>query len=113
MKIKNYKYTTNEISYTACYDVLEAEITHERTEYGVRTTDIEDFLEKVSIYSPEDADAIEMFRRFSKQLITRRCRSLKSRVRRWTMNNLINKINHWADERNLKQADLNTVDACD
>lgn len=44
MKIKNYKYTTNEISYTACYDVLEAEITHERTEYGVRTTDIEDFL---------------------------------------------------------------------
>lgn len=49
MKIKNYKYTTNEISYTACYDVLEAEITHERTEYGVRTTDIEDFLEKVSI----------------------------------------------------------------
>ena len=32
MKIKNYKYTTNEISYTACYDVFEienAEVTDE------------------------------------------------------------------------------------
>ena len=64
MKIKNYKYTTNEISYTACYDVLEAEIIHERTEYGVCTTDIDDFLEEVSIYSPEDADAIEAFQDF-------------------------------------------------
>ena len=69
MKIKNYKYTTNEISYTACYDVLEAEITHERTEYGVRTTDIDDFLEEVSIYSPEDADAIEAFRDFQNNLV--------------------------------------------
>ena len=69
MKIKNYKYTTNEISYTACYDVLEAEITHERTEYGVCTTDIDDFLEEVSIYSPEDADAIEAFRDFQNNLV--------------------------------------------
>lgn len=46
MKIKNYKYTTNEISYTACYEVLETKIIHERTEFGVSTTDIEDFLEK-------------------------------------------------------------------
>jgi hypothetical protein len=69
MKIKDYKYTTNEISYTACYDVLEAEITHERTEYGVRTTDIDDFLEEVSIYSPEDADAIEAFRDFQNNLV--------------------------------------------
>lgn len=30
------------------------------------------------------------------------------------MNNLITKINRWADERNLKQADpKNSVDACD
>jgi hypothetical protein len=69
MKIKNYKYTTNEISYTACYDVLEAEIIHERTEYGVCTTDIDDFLEEVSIYSPEDADAIEAFRDFQNNLV--------------------------------------------
>lgn len=69
MKIKDYKYTTNEISYTACYDVLEAEITHERTEYGVRTTNIDDFLEEVSIYSPEDADAIEAFRDFQNNLV--------------------------------------------
>ncbi len=69
MKIKNYKYTTNEISYTACYDDLEAEITHERTEYGVSATDIDDFLEEVSIYSPEDADAIEAFRDFQNNLV--------------------------------------------
>lgn len=69
MKIKDYKYTPDEISYTACYDVLEAEITHERTEYGVRTTDIDDFLEEVSIYSPEDADAIEAFRDFQNNLV--------------------------------------------
>lgn len=69
MKIKNYKYTTNEISYTACYDVLEAEIIHERTEYGVCTTDIDDFLEEVSIYSPDDADAIEAFRDFQNNLL--------------------------------------------
>ena len=56
-------------NYWACYDVLEAEITHERTEYGVRTTDIEDFLEKVSIYSPEDADAIECFVDFQNNLL--------------------------------------------
>lgn len=48
---------------------MEAEITHERTEYGVRTTDIEDFLEKVSIYSPEDADAIECFVDFQNNLL--------------------------------------------
>ena len=69
MKIKNYKYTTNEISYTACYDVLEAEIIHERTEYGVCTTNIDDFLEEVSIYSPEDADAIEAFQDFQNNLV--------------------------------------------
>ncbi len=69
MKIKNYKYTTNEISYTACYDVLEAEIIHKRTEYGVCTTDINDFLEEVSIYSPEDADAIEAFQDFQNNLV--------------------------------------------
>lgn len=74
MKIKNYKYTTNEISYTACYDVLEAEITHERTEYGVRTTDIEDFLEKSVYIQSRRCRRNRMFRRFSKQLITRRCR---------------------------------------
>lgn len=49
MKIKNYKNTPNKISYTACYDSLEMEIIHERTEFGVRTTNIEDFLEK-SVY---------------------------------------------------------------
>lgn len=69
MKIKNYEYTPNKVSYTACYDVLEAEITHERTEYGVRTTNIEDFLEKVSIYSPEYADAIEAFKDFQDNLV--------------------------------------------
>lgn len=69
MKIKNYKYTTNEISYTACYDVLEAEIIHERTGYGVSTTNIDNFLEEVSIYSPEDADAIEAFRDFQNNLV--------------------------------------------
>lgn len=69
MKIKKYKYTPDEISYTACYDVLKAEITHERTGYGVRTTDIDDFLEEVSIYSPEDADAIEAFRDFQNNLV--------------------------------------------
>lgn len=46
MKIKNYKNTPNKISYTACYDCLEMEIIHERTEFGVSATDIEDFLEK-------------------------------------------------------------------
>lgn len=69
MKIKNYKYTTNEISYTACYEVLEIKIIHERTEFVVSTTDIEDFLEKVSIYSPEDADAIECFVDFQNNLL--------------------------------------------
>ena len=69
MKIKNYKNTPNKISYTACYDYLEVEIIHERTEFGVRTTDIEDFLEKVSMYSYEDADAIEAFKDFH----TRKC----------------------------------------
>ncbi|MFR4585079.1 MAG: hypothetical protein ACLT67_01015 [Streptococcus salivarius] len=69
MKIKNYKYTTNEISCTACYDILEAEITHERTEYGVCTTDIYNFLEEVSIYSPGDADAIEAFIDFQNNLV--------------------------------------------
>lgn len=69
MKIKDYKYTPDEISYTACCEALEAEITHERTEYGVCTTDIDDFLEEVSIYSPEDADAIEAFRDFQNNLV--------------------------------------------
>lgn len=69
MKIKDYKYTPDEISYIACYDSLEVNIVHERTEYGVRTTDIEDFLEKVSIYSPEDADAIECFVDFQNNLL--------------------------------------------
>lgn len=69
MKIKNYKYTTNEISYTACYDNLEVNIIHERTEYGVSTTDIDDFLEEVSIYSSKDADAIECFVDFQNNLL--------------------------------------------
>lgn len=69
MKIKNYKYTPDKITYTACYDDLEAEITHERTGYGVRTTDIDNFINEVSIYSPEDADAIEAFREFQNNLV--------------------------------------------
>lgn len=69
MKIKDYKYTTNEISYTACYGGLETKIIHERTEFGARTTDIDDFLEEVSIYSPEDADAIEAFKDFQDNLV--------------------------------------------
>ena len=69
MKIKKYKYTINEISYTACYGCLEAEVTHERTGYGVSTTNIDNFLEEVSIYSPEDADAIEAFRDFQNNLV--------------------------------------------
>lgn len=69
MKIKDYKYTANEISYTACYDTLETKIIHERTEFGVRTTDIDDFLEEVSIYSPEGADAIEAFKDFQDNLL--------------------------------------------
>ena len=69
MKIKDYKYTTNEISYTVCYESLETKIIHERTEFGARTTDIDDFLEEVSIYSPEDADAIEAFKDFQVNLV--------------------------------------------
>lgn len=69
MNIKDYKYTPGEISYIACYDGLGVKIIHERTEYGVRTTDIDDFLEEVSIYSPEDADAIEAFRDFQNNLV--------------------------------------------
>lgn len=69
MKIKNYKYTPDEITYTACYDGLEVKIIHERTEFGVQTTDIDDFLEKVSMYSPDDADAIEAFRDFQNDLV--------------------------------------------
>ena len=69
MKIKNYKNTPNKISYTACYDYLEMEIVHERTEFGARTTDIEDFLEEVSMYSYEDADAIEAFKDFQNNLM--------------------------------------------
>nr|UVY43950.1 MAG: hypothetical protein [Bacteriophage sp.] len=69
MKIKNYEYTPNKVSYTACYDVLEAEITHERTEYGVRTTNIDNFLEEVTEYSPEEADAIEAFKDFQDNLV--------------------------------------------
>lgn len=69
MKIKDYKYTPDKITYTACYDGLEAKIIHERTKYGVRTTDIDDFLEKVSMYSPDDADAIECFVEFQNNLL--------------------------------------------
>lgn len=69
MKIKNYKYTPDEISYTACYDGLEVKIIHERTEFGVQTTDIYDFLEEVSIYSYEDANAIEAFIDFQNNLV--------------------------------------------
>ena len=69
MKIKNYKYTPDEISYTACYDGLEVKIIHERTEFGVQTTDIYDFLGEVSIYSYEDANAIEAFRDFQNNLV--------------------------------------------
>lgn len=69
MKIKGYKYTFNKISYTACYEGLETKIIHERTEFGVNTTDIDNFLEEVSIYSPEDADAIEAFKDFQNNLV--------------------------------------------
>ena len=69
MKIKKYKYTPDEISYTACYDGLEVKIIHERTEFGVRTTNIDDFLEEVAEYCSEDADAIEAFRDFQNNLV--------------------------------------------
>lgn len=69
MKIKDYKYTTNEISYTACYEHFEVKVVHERTEFGVQTTDIYDFLGEVAVYSPEDADAIEAFRYFQNNLV--------------------------------------------
>ena len=69
MKIKNYKYTTNEISYTACYDGLEVNIIHERTNFGVRTTNIDDFLEEVAEYCSEEADAIECFVDFQNNLL--------------------------------------------
>lgn len=42
---------------------------HRRTEFGARTTNIDDFLEEVSIYSPEDADAIEAFKDFQDNLL--------------------------------------------
>lgn len=146
MKIKDYKYTPDEISYIACYDSLEVNIVHERTEYGVCTTDIYDFLEEVSIYSPEDADAIEAFRDFQNNLVLEDVefeienakKVTKLTILNWehgtheikgsdakkladyfdvsipyllgydtdnTLSDLINKINHWADERSLKQAD--------
>lgn len=69
MKIKDYKYTPDEISYTACCGGLEVNIIHERTEYGVCTTDIDDFLEEVAEYSPEEADAIEAFIDFQNNLV--------------------------------------------
>lgn len=69
MKIKNYKYIPNKVSYTVCSDGLEANITHERTEYGVRTTNIDNFLEEVTEYSPEEADAIEAFKDFQDNLV--------------------------------------------
>lgn len=69
MKIKNYKYTPNKVSYTACYDGLGVKIIHERTEFGVRTTNIDDFLEEVTEYSPEDANAIEAFKDFQNNLV--------------------------------------------
>ena len=69
MKIKNYKYTPNKVSYTACYDGLGVKIIHERTEFGVRTTNIDDFLEEVAEYSPEEADAIECFVDFQNNLL--------------------------------------------
>lgn len=69
MKIKDYKYTTNKISYTACYDVLEMRIVHKRTEFGVCITDIYDFLEEVAEYSFEEANAIEAFIDFQNNLV--------------------------------------------
>lgn len=69
MKIKDYKYTPDKVSYTACYGGLEIKIIHRRTEFGARTTNIDDFLEEVSIYSPEDADAIEAFKDFQDNLL--------------------------------------------
>ena len=69
MKIKNYKYTPDKISYTACYDSLEVKIIHERTEFGVRTTNIDDFLEEVAEYCPKEADAIEAFKDFQDNLV--------------------------------------------
>lgn len=69
MEIKKYKYTPDKVSYTACYDGLGVKIIHERTEFGVRTTDIDDFLEEVAEYSPEEADAIEAFKDFQDNLV--------------------------------------------
>lgn len=69
MKIKDYKYTPGEISYIACYDGLGIKIIHERTEYGVCATDIDDFLQEVAEYSTENAEAIEAFRDFQNNLV--------------------------------------------
>jgi len=83
MKIKDYKYTPDEISYTACYDGLEVKIIHERTEFGVQTTDIDDFLEEVSIYSYEDADAIEAFKDFQNNLVLEYVEFEIENAKRW------------------------------
>ena len=83
MKIKDYKYTLDEISYTACYDGLEVKIIHERTEFGVQTTDIDDFLEEVSIYSYEDADAIEAFKDFQNNLVLEYVEFEIENAKRW------------------------------
>ena len=69
MKIKDYKYTPDKITYTACCGGLEAKIIHERTRFGVNTMNVENFLEEVSIYSFEDADAIECFVEFQNNLL--------------------------------------------
>lgn len=69
MKIKDYKYTPDGITYIACYEDLEVNIIHRRTEFGVQTTDIDDFLEEVSIYSYGDADAIEAFKDLQNNLV--------------------------------------------
>lgn len=83
MKIKDYKYTLDEISYTACYDGLEVKIIHERTEFGVQTTDIDDFLEEVSRYSYEDADAIEAFKDFQNNLVLEYVEFEIENAKRW------------------------------
>lgn len=69
MKIKNHEYTSNKVSYTACYEDLEIKIIHKRTEFGVKTTDIDNFLKEVAERSSINADAIECFVAFQETLM--------------------------------------------
>lgn len=69
MKIKNHEYTSNKVSYTACYDGLEIKIIHKRTKSGVKTTDINNFIKEVAEHSSKNADAIECFVAFQEALM--------------------------------------------